>query len=701
MSKAKHTATPSVTSYSKAKTTANVDQVILHMDLDSFYAQAVCNLFPELHQKPVGIKQKNIVVTCNYLARQQGVTKLQYLEDAFAACPDMELVSGENLLQFRRASTAVFQCIRDFLGPAVAIERLGMDELFVDVTALVSAAPSPPTPPPMQLAEPLQDWQSNITAHPGWCGHVVCMGPADIWQQGGAPPPAAPLPPMPLHVGTAAATPELGSLQFPNTTLLSHSEDAQLPAAASCCCDSSAVQPALASGCHPSDYAPCSKLSGNTACCAALNVHSSSARRNLEHLRRASWLLAALRARLRSQVGLTASGGCGSSKLAAKLASSVRKPNGQSIVLPWSLHAFMHGVPLRSVPGVGYALRQRLKLKSLFFVQDVRQFPCSSLQSEFGEEVGAFLHSICWGVDPSLVNQQPPPKSISCEDAFQRCSSLEEAKVRLHSILRSWLVLLDDDASAHRRRPGLIKVSWRHARGARQSKQAAFPDTVPLGGADVTQDGGAHWRQVVGGSASRRVASSPRDERGALLLDCGVPSQVAADDARMQALMGAVSTLLGGGVAHAEEGMLHLTLLGVSASNFSPLAQGKGGRHTLNLRSMLMAQAELPRSEQGLGASATPAGSGRVQSLPPMPSSGQEQAADLTNCALSECNDSVELYLSLSPVAGGKRARSEPGGAAVPPARRPHGVSQAAWDKLPAALQRTVAATAARIVHDM
>ena len=47
-------------------------RVILHFDIDCFYAQVEIIKDPSLSSKPVGIKQKNIVVTCNYIAREKG-----------------------------------------------------------------------------------------------------------------------------------------------------------------------------------------------------------------------------------------------------------------------------------------------------------------------------------------------------------------------------------------------------------------------------------------------------------------------------------------------------------------------------------------------------------------------------------------------------------------------------------------------------
>lgn len=55
----------------------------------------------------LGIQQKNIVVTCNYVAREYGVTKLMYIKDAKEKCPNLVLVSGEDLTHYREYSQRV------------------------------------------------------------------------------------------------------------------------------------------------------------------------------------------------------------------------------------------------------------------------------------------------------------------------------------------------------------------------------------------------------------------------------------------------------------------------------------------------------------------------------------------------------------------------------------------------------------------
>ena len=90
---------------------------------------------PSLKSRPLGIQQKNIVVTCNYIAREMGVVKCSYIDDARKVCPALVLVNGEDLAEYRKYSQKVFELIKK-MGKGCPVERLGMDENFMDISKL-------------------------------------------------------------------------------------------------------------------------------------------------------------------------------------------------------------------------------------------------------------------------------------------------------------------------------------------------------------------------------------------------------------------------------------------------------------------------------------------------------------------------------------------------------------------------------------
>ncbi|XP_067401519.1 DNA polymerase iota isoform X2 [Emydura macquarii macquarii] len=80
------------------------------------------------------VQQKYLVVTCNYEARKLGVKKLMSVKDAKEKCPELVLVNGEDLTQYREMSYKITELLEEF---SPLVERLGFDENFVDITELV------------------------------------------------------------------------------------------------------------------------------------------------------------------------------------------------------------------------------------------------------------------------------------------------------------------------------------------------------------------------------------------------------------------------------------------------------------------------------------------------------------------------------------------------------------------------------------
>uniref|UniRef100_A0A1A8P6G1 Polymerase (DNA directed) iota n=1 Tax=Nothobranchius pienaari TaxID=704102 RepID=A0A1A8P6G1_9TELE len=127
--------TSSVASGSAVKaSSAPSHRVILHFDLDCFYAQVEMIRNPALRCVPLGVQQKYIIVTSNYVARGRGVTKLMSVSDAKEKCPELVLVNGEDLTHYREMSYKVTELLMSY---CPLVERLGFDENFMDVTEMV------------------------------------------------------------------------------------------------------------------------------------------------------------------------------------------------------------------------------------------------------------------------------------------------------------------------------------------------------------------------------------------------------------------------------------------------------------------------------------------------------------------------------------------------------------------------------------
>ncbi|XP_042531084.1 DNA polymerase iota isoform X1 [Dipodomys spectabilis] len=144
-------------------TQSSSSRVIVHVDLDCFYAQVEMISHPELKGKPLGVQQKYLVVTCNYEARELGVKKLMNVRDAKEKCPQLILVNGEDLTRYREMSYKVTELLEEF---SPIVERLGFDENFVDLTEMVEKR--------------LQHLQSNELSAVTVSGHVYNNQPVNL-----------------------------------------------------------------------------------------------------------------------------------------------------------------------------------------------------------------------------------------------------------------------------------------------------------------------------------------------------------------------------------------------------------------------------------------------------------------------------------------------------------------------------------------
>ena len=108
-------------------------RIVAHFDVDAFYSQVEELRDPRLMDRPMAVTQKYLIVTCNYPARSAGLKKLMSTQKAKALCPEVVLVSGEDLTPYRACAKKVRAALSRF----GTCEKLGLDECWVDLTAEV------------------------------------------------------------------------------------------------------------------------------------------------------------------------------------------------------------------------------------------------------------------------------------------------------------------------------------------------------------------------------------------------------------------------------------------------------------------------------------------------------------------------------------------------------------------------------------
>ncbi|HEV2309989.1 MAG TPA: DNA polymerase IV [Acidimicrobiia bacterium] len=129
-------------------------------------------------------------------------------------------------------------------------------------------------------------------------------------------------------------------------------------------------------------------------------------------------IAAALRARIRAETELTASVGVGTTKLIAKLASDLAKPDGMLVVEAGTELDFLAPLDVARLWGVGPATGRRLERLGVRTVGDLARIPRDALQRTLGQSSGAHLHALARNEDDRPVEPARTAKSIGHEETF-------------------------------------------------------------------------------------------------------------------------------------------------------------------------------------------------------------------------------------------------------------------------------------------
>lgn len=112
------------------------DRIILHIDMDAFFAAIEQRDNPSLQGKPVVIGAdpragRGVVSTCSYEARRFGIHSAMPISEAYRRCkeacflrPDME--------KYKNVSDQIFEILYDFTD---MVEPLSIDEAFLDISS--------------------------------------------------------------------------------------------------------------------------------------------------------------------------------------------------------------------------------------------------------------------------------------------------------------------------------------------------------------------------------------------------------------------------------------------------------------------------------------------------------------------------------------------------------------------------------------
>lgn len=151
-----------------------------------------------------------------------------------------------------------------------------------------------------------------------------------------------------------------------------------------------------------------------------------------------------IRAAIREETRLTASAGIAPNKFLAKIASDWRKPDGQFVIRPHQIDAFLAPLPVGRLPGVGKVTQTRLGELGIATVSDLRVCDARTLQQQFGS-YGQRLHELAHGIDERRVVPSRPTQSISSEDTFETDLTLDAVEDTIRRLAgKTWTAAAKD-----------------------------------------------------------------------------------------------------------------------------------------------------------------------------------------------------------------------------------------------------------------
>jgi DNA polymerase-4 len=184
-----------------------------------------------------------------------------------------------------------------------------------------------------------------------------------------------------------------------------------------------------------------------------------------------------IKAEVLAATKLTVSVGVATSKLVAKVASDLRKPDGLVIVEAGQEAAFLAPLEIRRLWGIGPKTAERLNGLGIRTIGELAALPVETLTRVLGEH-GATLHERALGIDPDpVIGGGEAAKSVSHETTFA-------VDVTDAAEIERTLLALSEGVSARLRAAGLragtvaVKIRDSSFRTITRQKQLAEPSDL-------------------------------------------------------------------------------------------------------------------------------------------------------------------------------------------------------------------------------
>ena len=230
-----------------------------------------------------------------------------------------------------------------------------------------------------------------------------------------------------------------------------------------------------------------------------------------------------IRAAIFAETRLTASAGIAPNKFLAKIASDWNKPNGQFVVKPAMVDAFLAPLAVGKLPGVGKVMEAKLAELGIATCTDLRTTGAQALEVRFGQW-GRRLHELSLGQDARSVQSERPTVQISSEDTFASDLLLGELEPHIRRLAASTWAGYGKEWQRH---PGriartvVLKLKTADFRTLTRSLTATAPPTSEQALADIA----CALRERVTLPASTRYRLVGVGLSGFIEIDNGSPAQ--------------------------------------------------------------------------------------------------------------------------------------------------------------------------------
>ncbi len=154
---------------------------------------------------------------------------------------------------------------------------------------------------------------------------------------------------------------------------------------------------------------------------------------------------------IKRRFGINCTVGVAPTKITAKLAAKMHKPDGLSVMSKREVLEKLKNLPVERICGIGKRLKQRFNILGIRTCGELSQYPTELLKSHFGV-MGVWLKAACLVEDVCDIKlyakEAIPPKSVGHSQTLRKTTTDQ-------NFIKEWVYLLSEMVAARLRRKKL------------------------------------------------------------------------------------------------------------------------------------------------------------------------------------------------------------------------------------------------------